>query len=279
MRLKEHRNIIIISGCIVVFLIVIFCNNLANQKLSTTFYHIETQKNVSGIRIIELSDLHLKEFGPDNQNLVDKVESLHPDIIAVVGDMTTRGETDFSIVTRLLEKLVKIAPVYYSSGNHEYIDILYNPNSSMVNEIENTGATFLDDELIEVKIGRDKVNIGAICKNSKDVTKYKSSRSMLENLTKQENFTILLSHYPEVFKSAMKDYPVDLALCGHAHGGLIRLPFTDGLFAPDQGFFPKLTSGKHELFGSTVVVSRGLGNSNILQRVNNPPEIVVVDIY
>ena len=93
-----------------------------------------------------------------------------------------------------------------------------------------------------------------------------------------EEFKLFLCHYPDVFKEAMEDYPVDLALCGHAHGGLIKLPGIGALYSNEQGFFPKLTQGCLQLDGSTVVISRGLGNSSKVPRFNNRPELVVVDV-
>lgn len=280
--MKAHRNytkIIIILVCIAALAGGVLYNHVQNQKLSVTFYHMDTEKNISGLRILELTDLHLKEFGPDNADLVKKVAALHPDVIAVVGDMVMLNNPDHTIVTRLLTRLTEIAPVYFSSGNHEYGDILNNKNSTLIKEIENTGAVYLDNKYVEVKAGRNKLKIGGVCKNASDILKYTGSQNMLRKLSDEQGFTVLLSHYPEGFLSNMEGYPFDLVLCGHAHGGMVRLPFTDGLYSPDQGLFPKLTSGMRQLSGSTVVVSRGLGTSHGYEwRINNRPEIVVIDV-
>ncbi|MFQ8733842.1 MAG: hypothetical protein ACLSAC_27290 [Enterocloster bolteae] len=91
-------------------------------------------------------------------------------------------------------------------------------------------------------------------------------------------FKLLLVHYPEYFLDGIEDLPIDLALCGHAHGGIIRIPFVGGVYAGEQGFFPELTEGMHELGNSTVIVSRGLGNSHKIPRINNKPELVVIDV-
>ena len=69
-----------------------------------------------------------------------------------------------------------------------------------------------------------------------------------------------------------------LVLSGHAHGGQIRLPGIGGLIAPGQGLFPKYIDGKYEESGTTIVVSRGIGNSVLPLRVNNRPQIVVVQL-
>ena len=277
---RQYTKVIIILVFIAAIAGGVLYNHVQNQKLSVTFYHMDTEKNISGLRILELTDLHLKEFGPDNADLVNKVAALHPDIIAVVGDMNMVDNPDHSMVVRLVKRLAEIAPVFYGWGNHEYRDILYNKNSTMIKDMEEAGAACIDNKYVEVKVGRNKVKIGSVCKNATDILKYSGSKDMLRKLSDEPGFTVLLSHYPEGFLSNnMEGYPFDLVLCGHAHGGMVRLPFTDGLYSPDQGLFPKLTSGMHELCGSTVVVSRGLGTSHGYEwRVNNRPEIVVVDV-
>ena len=276
---RKYTKVIIILVCIAALAGGGLYNHVQNQKLSVTFYHMDTEKNISGLRILELSDLHLKEFGPDNADLVKKVSALHPDIIAVVGDMTMEDNPDHSMVIRLVKRLTEIAPVFYSWGNHEYQDTLYNKNSTLIKDMEEAGAICFDNKYVEVKVGRNKLKIGGVCKNAFDILRYTGSQNMLRKLSDEQGFTVLLSHYPEGFLSDMEGYPFDLVLCGHAHGGMVRLPFTDGLYSPDQGLFPKLTSGMRELCGSTVVVSRGLGTSHSYEwRVNNRPEIVVVDV-
>lgn len=275
MRLKR---ILIFLGIVLLLVGGVFAWNMyINQNFELTFYQMSTEKNINNLRVIELSDLHLHEYGENNDKLVEKISDLKPDIIAMAGDMTIEDVPDHSIVITLIERLVKIAPVYYSPGNHEYTDILYNKSSTLIKDIEKAGAVYVDGKIVEVEAGGNKFLIGGVCKNADDVLKYKSSSEMLEKFSKEENFKILLSHYPEIFISKMEAYPVDLALSGHAHGGQIRLPGTDGIYAPDQGFLPKYTSGMRTMSGSTVVISRGLGGSNWL-RINNRPELVIIDI-
>lgn len=275
MRLKR---ILIFLGIVLLLVGGVFAWNMyINQNFELTFYQMSTEKNINNLRVIELSDLHLHEYGENNDKLVEKISDLKPDIIAMAGDMTIEDVPDHSIVITLIERLVKIAPVYYSPGNHEYTDILYNKSSTLIKDIEKAGAVYVDGKIVEVEAGGNKFLIGGVCKNADDVLKYKSSSEMLEKFSKEETFKILLSHYPEIFISKMEAYPVDLALSGHAHGGQIRLPGTDGIYAPDQGFLPKYTSGMRTMSGSTVVISRGLGGSNWL-RINNRPELVIIDI-
>lgn len=278
MRIK--KRVLFIPLALILLIGVFFLwNYIQNQSPHVTFYQMETTKNIKGLRIVSLTDLHLREFGEGNERLVRTLERLRPDLIAMVGDMTIEDNPDHSVPLALIRRLSQLAPVYYSSGNHEYTDILYNKESTLIADIEAAGATYVDDRYVEVQLGRNKLVLGAVCKNADDVMKYSSSREMLQSFCAESRFRLLLSHYPEIFLSAMADSPVDLALCGHAHGGQVRLPFLkDGLYAPDQGFFPTFTSGMRTACGSTVVISRGLGDSSKSLRINNPPEVVVVDI-
>lgn len=272
------KRILIFVGIVLLLVGGVFAWNMyINQNFELTFYQMSTEKNINKLRVIELSDLHLHEYGEHNDKLVEKISDLKPDIIAMAGDMTIEDVPDHSVVISLIERLVKIAPVYYSPGNHEYTDILYNKSSTLIKDIEKAGAIYVDGKIVEAEAGGNKFIIGGVCKNADDVLKYKSSSEMLEKFSKEDSFKILLSHYPEIFISKMEAYPVDLALSGHAHGGQIRLPGTDGLYAPDQGFLPEYTSGMRTMSGSTVVISRGLGGSNWL-RINNRPELVIIDI-
>ena len=100
----------------------------------------------------------------------------------------------------------------------------------------------------------------------------------LRNLLDDESgYTILLSHRPELFETYV-DSGIDLVFSGHAHGGQFRLPFIGGLVAPNQGLFPKYNAGLYTDGGTSMVVSRGIGNSIIPFRFNNRPEIVLVEL-
>jgi uncharacterized protein len=156
-----------------------------------------------------------------------------------------------------LKDAVSIAPTFYSLGNHEEI-----PDKIYLKQVKATGTVLLDNRFIH---WRGIVVAGL----SSDMR-----LSMLKELSDQEGFKVLLSHNPEYYPKYIKDKDVDLILSGHAHGGQIRL-FHQGLFAPGQGWFPKLTSGVHD---GRLVISRGACNTVIIPRVFNPCEIVLIDI-
>lgn len=74
-------------------------------------------------------------------------------------------------------------------------------------------------------------------------------------------------------------FPVDVVFSGHYHGGVIRLPLLDrGVYAPYTGFFPKHTKGVFVGTQATCVLSAGLGSEHAVPRINNPPEVAVVDL-
>ena len=103
-----------------------------------------------------------------------------------------------------------------------------------------------------------------------------------ESFEQLDAFKLLLVHYPEYFleDGFFSDVPVDLALCGHTHGGMIRIPGIGGLYTPDQGVLPTLTEGLHQIGDTSLIISRGLGDGKgtPVPRINNPPELVIVDI-
>lgn len=250
--------------------------NLFNQsKIDVTFYQVHSDKISDNIRIVVLADLHLKEFGKDNVRLVEKIRNLSPDIIACVGYMNMTDDPDYSVVLTLCQQLVDIAPVYYSLGNNEYEAKLFN-DSKLSEDVESLGVHVLDDESEVLTIKDTKLNIGGLSQGSEQFERY--GHDFFDKYASEDYFKLLLVHYPEVFQGHIEDSEIDLALCGHAHGGQVRLPFVGGLYSADKGLFPKLAEGFHTIGNSNVIISRGLGNSHFMPRINNPPELCVVDL-
>ncbi|MCD8025727.1 MAG: metallophosphoesterase [Clostridiales bacterium] len=255
----------------------IYCTNV----IHTTYYSFTNDKNDAAMHFVLISDLHNKEFGEDNVRLVNKIKEQNPDFIAVDGDMVTRYFEDDSVMKELLSQLTEIAPVYCCLGNHER-DLA--DKIDFESEINSTGALLLDNEYIEFDTGNGTVLIGGMSDYpyyEYDAPDYDNDERYFWDDFKEasENqYSILLHHQPEYIGNIVTDSNVDLVLCGHTHGGLIRLPFIGGLFAPNQGFFPEYDTGQFD-FGTThMVITSGLGNSNPLFRINNCAEICVIDI-
>lgn len=278
---KRRRRLLVIAIILVVLdLIVIglwYYVVHEENTLEVSFYHLESDKVDLGFRIVQLSDLHLHEFGEKNSELVEWVSRLDPDIIVITGDMNMHYNDDVHVVTELCEQLVQITDVYYVMGNHEWVDHI-DRRTDIKSKLVATGVTMLENTYVETEINGNKVVIGGLVNEVFNYDKY-SGPKFMEKFMAKDGFHVLLVHYPEYFLGKLNDYTVDLALCGHTHGGLIRLPVIGGLYSSDQGFLPKLYEGMQTVDGgSTVVVSRGLGGDSSIPRVNNNPEIVVVDV-
>ena len=250
-----------------------------NQDFVESYYKVQSDKLTSNLRIILLSDLHLREFGENNCELVERIRALQPDIIAITGDMNDKEIDDMHVVTDLCAQLVEIAPVYYVPGNHEWPKIVF-AGSTLASDLKALGVHFLADKYETVTVGSNTLVIGGIAEAPASYEKYASE--FLNDFASQSGYKILLVHYPEYYAEgtgALIGKDIDMTLCGHAHGGLIRLPFLGALYTPDQGFLPDLTEGVQTISGTKVIISRGLGDGvdKVIPRINNPPELVVID--
>ncbi len=248
------------------------------------------------ISIAVLADFH----NGDPETVISSLQKRHPHMITIVGDIVYAGYTKECVscldiqknVLRLLNACVSFAPTYLSLGNHECI---FSPADLL--RISETGVTVLDNRFVSVTLNGATLSVGGLTsaqvlkyrrnknhhtvhtnKNSLPLTsnKHRTSSgsirtdlSWLNNFTHSDGFHILLSHHPEYHDLLP---PVDLLLCGHAHGGQFRLG-NRGLFAPGQGIFPTYTKG---VYHKNMVVSAGLTNTARIPRINNPTEIVYI---
>lgn len=255
-----------------------------NNSIVISEYTISSDKipqNFDEHKIVQLSDLHSKSFGNDQSNLVKKVNNLEPDSIVFTGDLIDSDRYDENPSLILMERLVKIAPVYYVTGNHEWWSGKF---KTLEDKLKSIGVQVMRNKVEEITIGTDKIKIIGIDDPANVEESYVERAKTEENIANsideiegEDNFQILLSHRPEMF-SLYVEYGFDVVFSGHAHGGQFRIPFVGGLIAPDQGLFPKYTSGKYKSDNTTMIVNRGLGNSIIPIRVFNRPEIVVVTL-
>ena len=245
-----------------------------------TFYEVEDDKLQFPMRIVVLSDLHLREFGKDNITLVQEIGRLKPDIIAMAGDMMNEDDPDTSVVVSLCMQLVEVAPVYFCYGNHEKQAIRVEQTSTLNVDLEALGVHVLHNRYETINVNGNTIDIGGLSANPGTLDA-EYTQKFWQSYLKSPNYRLLLVHYPNFFftKGELRGAPIDMALCGHLHGGQIVMPFVGGLYHPIEGFLPEMTDGCHRVEDTWVVISRGLGNHNKMPRVNNPPELVVVDIY
>lgn len=262
--------------------IILFCLWQNNHIVVSNFTYISEKipNEFNGFKIVHISDLHNKSFGKNQKYILNKINSASPDIIVVTGDLIDRRRYDLDTALLFIQGAMEIAPVYYTSGNHEAWSGQY---ENIRKELRNHGVIVLDDSKVELIKNNERIEILGLTDPAFLTSSYRDERdtSRLEKhlqLMKDESiFQILLSHRPDLI-DIYSEAKVDMIFSGHAHGGQIRIPGIGGIIAPDQGFFPKYTSGSHRMDKSTIYISRGLGNSLLPIRVFNRPEIVVVTL-
>lgn len=238
----------------------------------------------NNFKILQISDFHNKEFRDNQKYLVDKTKDIKPDIIVITGDLIDSRRTNVDIAMEYVEKAAKIAPVYYVTGNHEQrCPAEY---EELIKRLKEQGVSIMDDKCESITRGNDKISIVGMqdttffydgINNYESKTIEEKLHKLSEKSKEYGDFRIMLIHRPELI-NMYKNEKIDLVFCGHAHGGQVRLPFIGPLVAPQQGIFPKYTSGMYTEDNTSMVVSRGLGNSIIPLRIFNRPELVVVTL-
>jgi predicted MPP superfamily phosphohydrolase len=275
---------IILSICIAVIALVAF-SYYENNAIGITRFQINSAKLPDGFdtyRIVHLTDLHNKLFGKGQRRLVGKVSKLQPDLIVFTGDLVDSRRYYEEAGPLLMRELTKLAPVYYVTGNHEFDSKKFKP---LKEELVRAGVHVLRNQSEMIGLGQGGIRIAGVDdpifnqQADGDVAKINEyiDGALEDTKGEGEAYTILLSHRPELF-SVYVQRKIDLTFSGHAHGGQVRLPFVGGLVAPGQGFLPKYDGGRYTESGSSMIVSRGLGNSIIPQRLFNRPEIVLVEL-
>ena len=235
-----------------------------NYHLTTSTYDVDLGLS-DDVKIVQVSDLHNQFFGINQSVLLKNIEACDPDIIVVTGDIVDSTHTSYSIAMDFVEGAVKIAPVYYVTGNHE--NRLHGDKlDKFYNDMRDLGVIFLDDTYVDM---------GSYCLAG-------IADSSLESFDAYPAFTdekpvVMLAHEPD-YVSLYQSLGADLVLTGHVHGGQIIIPGKGGLLSPDFTFFPELYEGMHSYGSMTLIVSRGLGNSVAPVRINNFPELVVINV-
>ena len=277
---NKKQWLCVIAICLVIFLVWIVHGN---TNLEITEYYVTSSKipdTFDGFEIAQISDLHNAEFGDKNKDLLVLLSQIKPDVIVLTGDLIDSRHTDIEIALDFAGKAVQIAPVYYVTGNHEARIPEYEQLKTGLTDL---GVTVLENQKVQISKDGESITLMGI-QDPSFRTDYlfgdaeSVSRQAITSLQNEsDGFTVLLSHRPELFDLYV-DTGMDLVFSGHAHGGQFRLPFVGGLVAPNQGFFPKYDAGQFIKENTTMIVSRGVGNSIIPFRINNPPEIVVVEL-
>ena len=272
---------IILPIIVAIILVLVVWIRWGNTALEINEYKIVSNsvpQNFHGFRIAQVSDLHNAEFGEGNSKLLELLSRTDPDIIVLTGDLIDSRNTDIEIALAFAREAMKIAPVYFVSGNHEARVIEY---EDLKMGLAEAGVIVLENQKVEITREGESITLMGIDDPSfQENYLFGDSEGVakqaIETLLRvSDGYTVLLSHRPELFDLYVET-GMDLVFSGHAHGGQFRLPFIGGLVAPNQGFFPKYDAGLFSEENTNMIVSRGVGNSIVPLRFNNRPEIIVV---
>lgn len=248
-----------------------------------TYESIKLPASFNGFTIAQVSDLHNKVFGKNQERLIELVRAAKPDIIAVTGDIIDKRAPDIDAAMQFIDAAVGIAPVYFVYGNHELQSGICD---ELTERLLKSGVIILDNATQPLRAGDGDISIlgvsyypGVEAMPVRIDNSTESIDRQLHQLASETmgGFRLLLAHRPELIGLYEKN-GMDLVLAGHAHGGQIRLPLIGGLYSPDQGFLPEYTAGTYETGDCTMIVSRGLGDSIFPVRVFNRPELVLITL-
>jgi len=275
--MKKKR---IIRSIVIVLIFILLFAAALDTRLKTVTYELQSEKIQSPVRLAVVSDLHSCLYGDGQKNLADAIVRQNPDIVLYTGDIFDDNMPNENTIA-LLEALRGKYPAYYVTGNHEYWSYA---SEEMLRLLRQYGVKALQGEWDTVAVNGQKFAICGV--DDPDVDRYTTpARPFREQLQAvggaalPDDFTVLLSHRPELFAEYEK-YAFDLVLSGHAHGGQWRIPgILNGLYAPEQGWVPKYAGGQYARGGITMIVSRGLAKeSTRLPRIFNRPEVVIVEL-
>lgn len=286
----KRKRIIWLVVAVVVLSVAVGFVIWGNKAIEITEFQIQggdIPQGFDGFRIAHLSDLHNAEFGKDNAKLLKLLEQAEPDIIVITGDIIDSRRTDISVALELAPKLVDIAPTYYVTGNHE-ARLDSQEYARLTDGLGAAGVTVLENRAVTVEKGNESIALVGVEDPQLDAgwsadedkeERFLRMREKLNCLSDEygDSYSVLLSHRPDML-DVYAESGVDLVFSGHLHGGQFRIPFLGGLYAPSQGFLPEYDAGHYTKDGTKMIVSRGLGNSAFPFRLNNRPEIVVIEL-
>lgn len=280
--MKKKTKLVLPALCLLAAIAAYFMFRI---PLTVVRYEVKT-KLTESIRIVQLTDLHGWTFGDDNEELVSLVKEQRPDMILMTGDMLDRDDADAGIVCRLIGALQDTAPVYYGYGNHE-MGWMERTGTDLRPILTEAGATVLDVEYLDLELKRQPIRLGGYYNYYRQPHMLNSvpegiraERAFADDFENTGRYKIFMHHIATSWLdwNAKDKYPVDLVLTGHYHGGQARIPFVGGLVAPYVGWFPPYTEGIYVGEKATVILSAGLGSRPNIPRINNPPQLVVVDL-
>ena len=276
------KKIIIILIIVLALSLIVYYLYYENNTLQVSNYIVTSDSlpnEFNNYKIVQISDFHNTKSKKIHNSILKEIKNIKPNIIVITGDLVDANKTDINTAINFIKDIKDIAPIYYVTGNHEaHIENF----TKLKDELVSNNVIILDSKVEVIKNNGDMINLVGLDDPSFNSDPYREDETVIKDELKMltydnSKFTILLSHRPELIDTyAAENF--NLVLSGHAHGGQIRIPFLGGLIAPNQGFFPKYTSGQIKKNQTTMIISRGIGNSIIPFRINNRPELVVITL-
>lgn len=261
------------------------------KKFEVTQYEMSTSKVNGKIKLVVISDLHSFSYGTGNGRLLEAVQGQQPDLIVIPGDLIVSASMEkYDISAKLTEKLVRIAPVIYCNGNHEshvqqdVIDEeIRQAYQDYRRQLSGFGVIFLNNEQKEFQLPGGRIRVSGVELPLSCYKKWKKPKLASSYLQDQlgrastDELQVLLAHHP-AFAEQYAEWGADVTVCGHNHGGLIRLPGLGSIFSPQFIPFPKYDAGEFTIAGHKVYISRGLGTHTLHIRIFNRAELAVITV-
>ena len=232
---------------------------------NTEIRHKKLPRSFDGYRIVQVSDLHDSQFGEGQKDLLDKIRKAAPDMIALTGDFIGEKDSDWRKMLRFMNELPAIAPCFYITGNHEY-RLSEEDLKNFLKGIEDCGVCVLGNRTVRVQRDEEDIQIvgvddpAKVGEGHRPMDENQMRKELREADFDREQFNLLLTHRPELLNIYAEE-GADVVLCGHSHGGQLRLPLIGAFYVPSQGWFPKYDCGLFEEKGTKMYISRGLGCS------------------
>ena len=297
---------------IIVLLFAIFFvfNIILNKNIFVRKYKVKSSKitdKLDGYKIVQITDVHSVRNEIEFEKIINKIKKQEPDLICVTGDLidaeyylsqnnlyeNKKINQIEELTVKFMKELKEIADIHYIYGNHEMMLLDDPENNKFKKDLEELGVEILNNKIEVLEIDGERINLIGI---QDPATLYKDEKyayikgnnknkvqAILNDLfleIPEENrnkFTILLSHRPEYFELYDK-YNIDLALTGHTHGGIVKLPIINGIYAHPQGWFPEYSYGIYKTNDFSMIISGGIGYSKLPIRIFNPPEICTITL-
>ena len=262
---------------------------VCSRVIKVTQYDVELDGITNPVKLVVVSDIHGKVFGEDNEPLCELVAAQEPDVIVLLGDLFPSDfqEADAAYVLHLTEQMQSIAPVYFAMGNHEK-SYTARYGDAWIDMIKDTGATVFDETCLDLELRGNTIRVGGsmghgyLFGRTQEQFEASTDYKILTEMQESPYPAILLAHWPDTV--ALSDGPqrwkIDLVLCGHTHGGVVRLPGIGGVYAPLQGWWPKYDYGEYQLNDQMrMIITSGLSGHDKVPRIFNLPEICVINLH